>query len=406
MKHYDVVVVGAGVVGASAALGFAKQGREVLLVEAAEQLPGLSGYAFDASAPYDLRVFAISYASERLFRYLGVWGSVLEKRACAYTDMQVWDEGGSGQIHFGCEDIDRAHLGHIVESTVLVASLIEAVQGYSNITLACGEVVESITLPDAEAGGASSIALHGQGEVQCELLVAADGARSQVRSMAGINVSGDSYQQQGIVAVVDTQKEHLNTAWQRFISTGPIAFLPLSDGTCSIVWSADQQRAEELLAMDDKGFAEELMRSFDFRLGDVVAKSPRAAFPLNHSHADEYVRSGLVLVGDAAHVIHPLAGQGVNLGLLDVATLIEELDSPKPLGAIAPLRRYARRRRHANQMTLSAMTAMNSLFKSEQSALKRLRNQGMQLAGDNSLLRRQFALRAAGMEGDVPKLIA
>lgn len=399
MKHYDAVVIGAGAVGASCALGLAKQGHEVALVEASAESPSYSG-----EQPYDLRVFAISYASEQLFRHIGAWDAIQAKRLCSYTDMQVWDQGGAGSIHFGCEDIDRDHLGCIIENNVIVASLHECVAQHARIDYLSGERLGQLTLPEAGSGDRVTLQLEQAGDVSADLVVAADGANSQTRALAGIAVEGQSYEQLGIVAVVKTELPHQNTAWQRFVDTGPIAFLPLTDGSCSIVWSADQPYADELLALDDQAFADRLAAAFEFKLGAVAIKSQRVAFPLRHQHADEYTLPGLALVGDAAHVIHPLAGQGVNLGLLDVATLLDELGGPKPLGAITPLRRYARRRRHANQLSLSAMTALNHVFKNDLSAYQQLRNRGMQAAGDIALLRRQFALRAAGLEGDVPQL--
>lgn len=399
VKHYDAVVVGAGAVGCSFALGLAQQGREVLLVEAAQGVP-----SFSTQSAYDLRVFAISQASEQWLRYLGVWQNIEHKRVCAYTDMQVWDAGGEGDIHFDCQDIDRNHLGHIIENTVIVNSLQEAAQQHIRIDCQWGEQMLEAQFAE-EPGEQSQLLLRGLGLARTDLLVAADGARSQLRELAGIDVTGESYQQQGIVAVVKTQLAHQHTCWQRFTPTGPIAFLPLSDGSCSIVWSADQLRAEELLGLGDDAFADELAKAVEYRLGDIQVISQRAAFPLGHLHAKEYVRPGLALLGDAAHVIHPLAGQGVNLGLLDAATLLEELGGGKALSALAPLRRYERRRRHANQLTASGMTALHHLFKSDSATLKQWRNRGMALAGGIVPVRRQLALRAAGLEGDVPRLL-
>lgn len=398
-RHYDAVVVGAGAVGCSFALGLAQQGRDVLLLEAAPSVPG-----FVADSAYDLRVFAISQASEQWLRYLDVWSDIQAKRVCAYTDMQVWDAGGEGGIHFDCQDIDRNHLGHIIENSVMVSSLQEAAQQHIRIDFQLGEKVLEVQFAE-ESGQQSQLTLQGLGAVTADLLVAADGARSQLRELAKIDVSGQSYQQQGIVAVVKTQRSHQQTCWQRFIDTGPIAFLPLGDGSSSIVWSAYDSRAQALLGLDDQAFAEELAKSVEYRLGDIHMLSKRAAFPLSHQHANDYVRPGFALLGDAAHVIHPLAGQGVNLGLLDAATLLEELGAGKALSSLAPLRRYERRRRHANQLTASGMTALHHLFRSSNTSLKQWRNRGMSLAGDIAPLRRQLALRAAGLEGDTPALL-
>ncbi len=396
----DVIVAGGGAVGASAALGLAQQGREVLLLEAAEPVEPVS--SFNADSPYELRVFAISYAAEQLFRYLGVWSRLQAKRLCAYTDMQVWDEGGSGQIHFGCEDIHHSHLGHIIENRVIVSSLWEAVAEHPGITTRQGTRISAVDW--ADVGERQRVTLNNGETASAALLLAADGANSQLRQLAGIGVRGDSYQQQGIVAVVATQQPHQHTAWQRFTRTGPIAFLPLANGQCSIVWSAQQARAEELLAMDESQFAQALTEAFEHHLGDVRLCSSRAAFPLRHQHAEAYCRPGLALLGDAAHVIHPLAGQGVNLGLLDVATLLEELAGAE-LPQYAALRRYARRRRHANELTLQGMSALHKAFTSRLSAWQVLRNRGLHLAGDIGPLRQQLAQRAAGIQGDIPRIL-
>lgn len=397
MKQCDVVVVGAGAVGASAALGLAKQGRQVVLLERA--VPP----EFRADDDYDLRVFAISLASEQLFRELGVWDGMAARRVCPYGDMQVWDAGGDAELHFSAEDVHHTHLGHIIENKVIVASLLDAVRAEPNIEFICDAVMASLELDEPER---PRIELADGRSFAPRLVVGADGARSQVRQLAGIGVASGSYEQQGIVAVVKTRVDHRGAAWQRFLPTGPLAFLPLGDGRCSIVWSAEDAQARELLALDEADFALALARALEFRLGEVVAVGPRAAFPLGHLHAEEYVKAGLVLLGDAAHVIHPLAGQGVNLGLMDVATLLEELEAKPGAVSFSALRRYARRRRHANQMMQSSMTAMHHLFRSGDPRLRSLRNAGVSVVARAAGIRRQFALRAAGLEGDVPEFIA
>ncbi|EDY85508.1 protein VisC [gamma proteobacterium HTCC5015] len=395
-EYCNALVVGAGAVGASVALGLAQQGREVVLVEAVEPRP------CHAQSDYDLRVFALSLASEAWLEHLGVWKDVLERRYCSYSDMRVWDAESEGQLHFDRQDVDRRHLGHIVENAVLVDALCSAAKAHPRIQWLCPERVESVS----QEMGKTRVWLEGGTCFESDLLVAADGARSSLRDKLDIGVQRASYAQRGIVAMVKTERAHQHTAWQRFLSTGPLALLPLSNGQCSIVWSADDDLAEHLLSMDDETFKTRLSEASECVLGDVLETTQRLAFPLVSQHAERYAMPGIALVGDAAHVIHPLAGQGVNLGFMDAATLIDVLEGESRAGVrTAALRRYARRRRYANQIMQSGMTALYHAFGQSGGYWNRLRGQGMSVVSDIDPLRRRFARQAAGLDGDIPHFL-
>ena len=253
-----------------------------------------------------------------------------------------------------------------------------------------------------------SVELNDQRLLTASLLVGADGARSRVREQAGIPVRGWSYDQTAVVVNVRTEKGHRETAWQRFLPTGPLAYLPLTDDMSAIVWSTTPQQAEALLAMDDESFRAALGEAFDYRLGKVVDSGPRAAFPLHLQYADTYVRSGLALIGDAAHSIHPLAGQGVNLGLLDAAALAEVLQQGVRQGRVPGdydlLRRYERWRKADNLGTMFVMDAFKRLFGNTLPPVQWLRNLGLQITDHSGPVKHKIIRQAMGLEGDLPPL--
>ncbi len=307
---FDLVVVGAGVVGAAAALAAARDGLRVALVEAHEPP------AWRAESP-DLRVYAFAPDNAALLADLGVWENIRSTRAQAYRRMRVWDAAGGGELCFDADAFGRPALGHIVEHALLVDRLWAACAAEAGIHRHCPDKLESIEQQDdlAAVWLASGTVLHAR------LVLGADGAASKVRACAGLDAESHDYGQRGLVAYVGTEHPHEATAWQRFLPPGPLAFLPCTDGRCSIVWSLPADEAQRLLDADETSFRRELTRAFDARLGAVVSVSARAAFPLRRQLASAQVAGRIVLAGDAAHVVHPLAGQGVNLGLRDVAAL-------------------------------------------------------------------------------------
>ncbi len=320
-QHFDLIIVGGGMVGGALGCAVAEAGFEVCVIEARE--PKTEWPADEV----DLRVSALSRASQRILENLGVWQRMLGLRVSPYSDMHVWDAGGDGSIHFSAADIGEPNLGHIVENRVTQLALWERLGELPSVTRLCPAEIDSL-----ETGASPSLSLKGGRRLQARLIVAADGRESLVRKLALIGTQGWDYDQHAIVATVKPERHHQYTAWQRFMPTGPLAFLPLDDGRCSIVWSTSPELARELMSMQKLSFCKALTTASDRVLGEIVETGPRGVFELRLGHAETYIREGLALVGDAAHAIHPLAGQGVNLGFLDAATLVEVLTEARDSG--------------------------------------------------------------------------
>ena len=387
----DITVVGAGMVGAAAALSLSRAGFNITLIEA-NAVPQWS------EQEYGLRVSAISAASERLLEDVGVWNKILNRRVSPYVAMHVWDASGSGRLDFDAADSGQASLGHIVENNLINACLVEEIRNQSNINFVTGSRLSGLTwLHDS-----IQIKLENGKEIQSTIVLAADGGNSQVRTLCGIKVSGHDYRQTGIVTRVRTSIAHEQTAWQRFLPTGPLAFLPLADGSCSIVWSADQELAAELLELDDEAFSRQLAEAFEYRLGDIEMLSPRAGFPLQLANADSYSTERVVLLGDAAHRVHPLAGQGVNLGFQDVidltSVLLEARQNERSLADPLYLRKYARKRRADASLMLAGMDGIQRLFGSNYQPVCKSRNLVMDLINQSPGLKQFFVNRALGKE--------
>ena len=287
--------------------------------------------------------------------------------------MRVWEQGGTDELAFDALDSGLTELGHIIENRLIVDALW---QRLDEVEVLCPARINQLSLQD----DAAVVTLDDGRGVTAKLVVAADGGNSATREMAGIGCFGWSYHQRGIVANVQTEQSHEATAWQCFLPTGPVAFLPLQDGRCSIVWSATDALAEELLALDEHGFNERLTAGLEGRLGKVLSSGPRAAFPLRLQQAEAYVQPRLALVGDAAHVVHPLAGQGVNLGFGDAAYLINVLKQTRAdgrdIGEYKRLRRYERPRKAEDALMATATDGLNRLYGSDNPLLQLGRRQG------------------------------
>jgi 2-octaprenylphenol hydroxylase len=386
---YDVVIVGGGIVGLTLANALRTSDLSIAIIEQREPA--------EVTAEIDLRVSALNPASLSVFERSGV---ALESmvRACAFHQMHVWDSTGAGAIHFDAAELGLDTLGSIIENTVIVKALLGAVRDAENITWYCPEQINEIALHE----DARYLALTSGETLECRLLVGADGAHSRVREAAGIEYRRSSYQQQGIVCTVNTEQSHQHTAWQCFLPSGPLAFLPLSTGQCSIVWSLDESRVPELMALDDEAFCRALERAFDYQLGAVTATSTRAAFPLGHGHVNSYVKPGLALIGDAAHTIHPLAGQGANLGIMDAAELAQVIIAAKADArqwwALHTLRKYERARKGDNRLMEASMSGFKTLFGNENPWLSMIRNSGLTLADQLPLVKSLFMKHAMGMD--------
>jgi 2-octaprenyl-3-methyl-6-methoxy-1,4-benzoquinol hydroxylase len=402
-RDVDVLVVGGGVVGAATAVLLATQnatrGLSVGLVE--PRLPSLPA----ANAAWDLRVFALSRASQRLLEACGVWPQVL-RRAQAYQGMRVWDSvdsaDGPRALTFTAGELGEPNLGHLAEVATLQAELYTAAVRAG--VRVYGAVVESFTA-DAE----SAMATLADGTVlRTGLVVAAEGADSPLRQMAGIAATVHDYHQRGVVAFLRTERSHADIAWQRFLPEGPLALLPVASGRVSIVWTLPTDHALRVLAMDDAAFEQAVTAASDGVLGELRLDSVRASFPLRRITAATYAGTRLALVGDAAHAVHPLAGQGANLGLLDAAALVQTIavavQRGEDLGDPGPLGRYARWRRAEAAPLTVGMHALQQAFTSPQAWLGSLRRQGLGVVAGNRWLRQQFMARAMGLGGEAPRL--
>lgn len=385
----DAVVVGAGVVGAAAALGLARQGLRVAILEAHAPPP------WSADVP-DLKVYALAPDASALLDRLDAWAAVRAGRAHPYRRMRVWDAAGGGELCFDADAFGRVELGHIVEHGLLVDRLWQALSREPGIEMHCPSKVRGIT----QDGDGVQVE-HEQGHLRARMVFGADGAASRVRELAGIGVSEHDYGQRGLVAYVRTALPHEDTAWQRFLPGGPLAFLPCGDGRCSIVWSLPDAEAQRLLQADAASFDAELTRAFDARLGEVRLDSARAAFPLRRRLADPMLQGRVSLLGDAAHAVHPLAGQGVNLGLRDVSDLLGSVAASLAAGrgfdSPQALQRWARRRFSENTLAAHAFEGINRVFSNEAPVPTLLRGHLLGVAGRLPPVARALWRRAAGV---------
>jgi 2-octaprenylphenol hydroxylase len=412
-QHYDIIVVGAGLVGAAFALRMArhyankpghhkkqKAGNVALLEAHSISLPTSA-----SATTFDPQVVALTEASRQWLDTLNVWQACAD-RACPYGHMSVRDGQGTGCIEFDAADVQRANLGHIVEKSRLRASLLSGIAEQSNIDLYCPAPVESLR----RDGETITVNLSDGEQLSSSLVVAADGANSPIREQMGFHLRTWGYKHTAITATIKTEKPHGFTARQWFTPSGPLAFLPLCSSVkespdearyVSIVWSQTPEEAERLVALDKEAFCRELTMTSEGVLGVIESVSERLQFPLTQRHGVDYVQSGVALIGDAAHTIHPLAGQGVNLGFSDARVLAEELarafEQDIDPGNLQTLKRYQRRRKLDNLAMMAAMESFKRLFEREELPVRLLRNIGMSglnrlVPLKNSLIRQAMGL--------------
>jgi len=402
----DVLIVGGGPVGASAAallqIG-AKRARHplrVAVLEARRPAPTAADAALDA------RVSALSRASERILTATGAWPLIPPARMQPYERMRVWHESvqprSSDVLEFDAAYAGEPNLGYIIENRLVQTAALTAFES------AGGTVI---------AGELSRLRVHehhveletGAGNFACRLIVGADGARSSVRESIGLAAETSSYHQTAIVANVRTELPHERTAWQRFLRTGTLAFLPLADGCSSIVWSADDGAAEPLLAMSPSAFEQELLRQSDAVLGALKLRTERLSLPLHRLSAHRFTAHRCALIGDAAHVVHPLAGQGVNLGLLDAAALCELILAAwrvrEDPGAQSVLRRYERWRKSEIEPMALAIDGFNRYLAHGVGPLSRIARRGLALVNRSDEAKRFFITRALGLDGELPQIV-
>lgn len=409
---YDIAVVGAGLVGASLACAIARsEGCEDLRIALVE--PGSPPVPFHGDH-FDPRVVALTRQSQSFLDTLGAWPLIQAGRLCPYTRMFVWDGNGTGSIAFDGRDFGEANLGHIVENSLALKAILKRLEHLPNVHLLRGRKVQQVLeTAGEESPAAHSLLLEDGNLLRASLVLAADGGNSRMRELLAMETREWDYGQDAIVTTVRSEKSHDFTAWQIFLASGPLAFLPLCQAGeaeqgeahfSSIVWSAERKRAEELMAMDDPAFARALESAFEHKLGKIESVAPRFSFPLRQRHAVDYVRPGFALVGDAAHTIHPLAGQGVNLGLLDARALAGEIQRAVqrrvPLSDYSILRRYQRHRKGENLAMMALMEGFKRLFGSENPGLHLLRNMGMRQVDNVPQLKNLLARHAMGIDSE------
>jgi len=395
-ERYDLVIVGAGMVGATLAAALAGSALRVALLE------GCAPQDIGADDPVELRVSAITRASQQIFTRVDAWAGMTARRVSPFREMYVWDDGGA--IHFDSADVGEDALGHIVENRVVQIALWQRLQNVDNVSLICPAACTGLR----RERDRMHVELADGRALAARVVVGADGAQSRVRQFAAIPIHGWAYDQHALVATVRHECSHRETAWQHFLSDGPLAFLPLHDGRCSIVWSTTPLQAERLAALDEAAFCDELGRAFDHKLGRILSCSERAVFPLRLQHTERYVAPGLALVGDAAHIVHPLAGQGVNLGILDAAALAEVIldahQAGKDIAELGVLRRYERWRKGDNMLMMAAMDGFKRLFGSDARPLQWARGAGLALTDRLTPVKNMLIRHAMGRGGDLPRL--
>ena len=394
--HYDVVIVGGGIVGATMAIALARTPLKVALLDkrtmGAEDLES-----------YDPRVSAITLSSQRILHNLGVWPLIATQRMTPYQHMSIWDSTTQQHVDFNAAEVDQPQLGWIVENKILLQALWQRLQTASHVDLGSEVNCEQLALMEEHAALETN-----QGRITASLLVGADGALSWVRDQAQIAVQEYDYQQIAIVATVKLARSHEFTAWQCFMPTGPLALLPLDDSHYgTIIWSCDTPVAQAHLKCSMVELGQLVSNKFEQRFGAVTLQSEAHAVPLRMRHAKQYVSSRLALIGDAAHTIHPLAGQGVNLGLLDAACLAQiiqdALAASSGWSSLKVLRQYERWRRTDNATMIAAMKIFKHSFAYTQPLIQGVRKQGMRWVNQMQCLKQMLMQHAMGYRSELPR---
>ncbi len=402
---YDVIIVGGGLAGSSLAAALADSELSVAMID--QSVPSTTfAQRVGGADGYDPRVSALTARSQAFLTRLGVWQDIVDAGVAQYRYMKIWDGSGTAELALSAMEANCDFLGHIVENSITVSALMKRITEARNIDIVAPATVATLD-PIANVDGENNeacwqLTLADGRLLKAALIVAADGALSPLRQQAKLETREWDYHHCGLVCTVQTQYSHQATAWQRFTDDGVLAFLPLvsddAEHYCSIVWSVPPERAEALLALSDAEFKEQLARQFEERLGKIIAVSRRFSFPLRQRHAKQYYRPGLVLVADAAHTIHPLAGQGINLGLKDTEVLAEELLRARRrgigLGCTGTLARYQRRRMADNLRMMSLMEALKQLFGHQSLPIRWLRNTGMRWLSHIAPLKKQLIKQA------------
>ena len=388
VQQFDISIVGGGMVGAAIALALSQAGLLVALIE--KQAPP----EFAADSAPDLRVSSINLASEAWLTELGAWQSLAQMRLCPYQRLQAFEQSHS-IVTFNAADIKRSHLGHIVENNLLQLALWQ--QFGANVRLFCPSSVTALQ----QTADSATLTLDSGEQLRSKLVVAADGGNSQLRQLAGIGTNGWQYRQACLVALINTAYPQQDVTWQQFTPSGPKAFLPLCGQQGSVVWYEEAARVKQLAALTPAQLTQQLLNAFPAQLGDVevVASS---WFPLARMDANRYYAGRVVLAGDAAHTINPLAGQGVNLGFADAKLLTELIIDARrhnnDIGSEQLLRNYQRKRKPANLLMMSAMDGFYQVFGNDITPLRKLRQLALSVAARSTMLKTLVARYAVGSE--------
>jgi 2-octaprenylphenol hydroxylase len=414
MQKFDILIVGGGMVGLTLALAIRKQTQ--LTVAIVDILPPAA-----LSQQPDVRVSALNIASKQVFDNLDVWPLIEQKRIQPYTDMHVWDKAGFGKLHFSYNDLNQSsaneQLGWIIENSVIRSSLWQKAQADHGITFYTENTLSNISMGEGEAFISFDSVNGNPMPITAKLVVGADGANSWVRRQMDIPLTFRDYDHHAIVATVKCSQGHQNTAWQVFLETGPLALLPLNDSNneqnlCSIVWSTSPEDAIRLNALTAEEFSKELTAASDGKLGNIELQSKLFTHPLTMRMAQTFVQERIALVGDAAHTIHPLAGQGVNLGLLDAVSLAQIISEKVSKQKVANntwlttplLNEYSRWRKAEAAEMIAAMESIKQVFTPQQSAVKWGRGLGLSLIDNFKPLKQILIKQALGLKSDLPKL--
>ncbi|MEY2666170.1 MAG: 2-octaprenyl-3-methyl-6-methoxy,4-benzoquinol hydroxylase [Pseudomonadota bacterium] len=396
-EQFDVVIVGGGMVGAAVACCLGGSDLKVAVIE--HEYP----QAFDASQPHDLRVSALSIASKMILETVGAWQGIENKRLCPFKRMRVWE--GAGDTEFCSDDIGHSELGYIVENRLTQLALLERIENFSNIELICPVQITQLNYSNHSD---SELVLNNGRTLNTKLIVAADGAQSKIRQGVNIGVTSWDYDQHAMVIYIETAYPQQDITWQRFVASGPQAFLPLTGNFGSIVWYNSPDEVKRLKSLAPDVLKEELVATFPDCLGDVTRVISSTSFPLKRQHAQHYVKHGVALVGDAAHTINPLAGQGVNIGLLDAAALAEVImgatQQGRNISDVSVLKQYEKMRHTENLKMMTVMDVFYQTFSNDFFPLKFLRNLGLGLAERVTPLKNKVMRGAMGLEGALPKL--
>jgi len=390
MQHVDIAIVGGGIVGLTLAAALKDSELNIAIIDKSPC------YQVLADRP-TARVSAINQANIKALQQFDVWPHLHQDRANSYTAMHVWDKDSFGDIHFSCDEMGSDTLGVIVENQALVNALAQAVEAQSNVQLVTACIDRVLAGPNQ-----TMLMLDNDDVLSCRLLVGADGANSFVRKQAGLPITFKDYEHTAIVANVKTDESHNNVARQAFTPTGPLALLPMAEpNVCSIVWSQTPEQASSLMALDDDAFCHALTAASNSVLGTISLETERAAFPLTMRYARQWAKDGVVLVGDAAHTIHPLAGQGANLGMQDALALAESLSSlsaaGKDIGLYKHLRSYERSRKTEATKMIAAMDGFKFLFDGNDPLKKLVRGIGLSATDKLTTIKNAFVSHAMGL---------